>query len=188
MFFDASPALPGPRSSTARKTYNLPVSISNTLFQHNMSPKKTHLIFSLLGGLFLLCFDQLLKFIARANPAATYYLWKPWLGWEYFPNLGIAFGLPIPYYLVITATPIILVIILGFFHKITTASLRATLGAAFITSGAISNFIDRYLFSVTIDYIRIAASVINLADIMIVGGALLCFLEVERAKLSPEKN
>lgn len=153
-----------------------------------MSSSKAQLIFSMLSGFFLLGFDQILKFLARANPSASHYLWNPWVGWEYFPNPGIAFGIPIPYYVIIIATPIVLISILGYYHKITpTSSLRATFGIMLIITGALSNFIDRYLFSVTIDYLRIATSIINLADIMIASGAFLCFLEAQRTKLLAKK-
>jgi len=44
------------------------------------------------------------------------------------------------------------------------------------TNGALSNLIDRVLFSITIDYLRIFTSVINIADIMIVAGVVLLVL------------
>ncbi|MEK7679603.1 MAG: signal peptidase II, partial [Deltaproteobacteria bacterium] len=74
--------------------------------------KNTRLIIYILISGFFLLFDQLLKYFARTNPDFNYYLWQPWLGWEYYANTGIAFSLPFPNWLIIILTPII---ILGLF-------------------------------------------------------------------------
>ena len=47
------------------------------------------------------------------------------------------------------------------------------LGASILIAGALSNLIDRMLYGVTIDYIRIFTSIFNLADLAIVLGAVL---------------
>lgn len=127
-----------------------------------------------MSGLFFIVFDQILKFIARTNPTSTYYIWKPWLGWEYFPNTGVAFSIPFPYPLLIIATPLILIWFVIQIRKHQTTTLFNT-GMIFIIAGAVSNLIDRMLFNFTIDYIRIFTSIFNLADVAIVAGAICCF-------------
>ncbi len=137
-----------------------------------------------MSGFFLLL-DQILKYIARGNTEFSFYVWKKYLGWEYFENSGIAFSLPFPNWLIIILTPIIL---LGLFYFVTkkkrpfgTSSGRVQpifyFGIFLIFAGAISNFIDRVLFGITIDYLRILTSVINLADVMIVVGAGIVLLD-----------
>lgn len=149
-----------------------------------MKQPKTHTILSIiLSGFFLLC-DQLFKYIAYTHPTIKLYLIKPWFGWEYFENIGIAFGLPLPQYIIRIITPLILIFLLYFLYKNTHKSFLYILGYWLIVGGAISNFIDRLLFSVTIDYIRIIISVINIADIMIVVGTLSLLVHLQKQKMS----
>lgn len=132
---------------------------------------KDHLIiYTLISGLFLFL-DQILKYLARTNPDFTFYFWKPMLGWEYFANTGIAFSIPVPNWLVILITPIILILFVSLILKAKKKSNLFYLALLLIIMGAISNFIDRILFSATIDYLRILTGIINLADVMIVVGA-----------------
>ncbi len=135
---------------------------------------KLHLLTYLLVSGFLFVSDQLLKYLARANADFSYYLWKPWLGWEYFANSGIAFSIPCPNWLIIIATPIIILGILFWYLKSKTYKLSAI---SLIIAGALSNLTDRILFSATIDYLRFFTGVINLADVMIVGGVMMMFLK-----------
>lgn len=133
---------------------------------------RTRLVISITSGFFLFFLDQTLKVFARAHPTFAWYLWQPWLGWEYFANPGVAFGLPIPNALLIIITPLILLYLLHLlFTKPQSWSMKW--GITLIVTGALSNFIDRVVFGVTIDYIRILTSVLNLGDLMIVVGAML---------------
>jgi signal peptidase II len=124
----------------------------------------------LVGGFFLLA-DQILKYFARANPNFSYYIWKPWLGWELFLNKGIAFSLPFPNWLMILLTPILLLLLIAWTREKPRNKIFY-FGVALIVSGAISNFIDRVLWGATIDYLRVLTGVINLADCGIVVGVI----------------
>ena len=144
---------------------------------------KTHIITSVISSGFFLLLDQTLKFIARSNPDASYYLWKPWIGWEYFKNTGIAFGLPLPQPIVLLLTPIIIILIVGWWTQKKKPNNLFYLGTILIIAGALSNFIDRILFSITIDYLRIFTSIFNIADMLIVVGAGFLFLqEINKTK------
>lgn len=147
-----------------------------------MKQTKIHTMLSLLLGGFFLLLDQLFKYLAYTHPETSIYIFKPWLGWEYFENTGIAFGLPLPQAIIRIVTPLILVALLFVLYKNKQKSFYYTLGVWLIVFGAISNFIDRVLFSITIDYIRIITSVINIADIMIVVGALSVLLHIQKNK------
>ena len=130
---------------------------------------------------FFLCLDQILKYLARTNSDFSFYIWKNWIGWEYLANPGIAFSLPVPNWLVVLVTPFILLgIILWFFKKSKVVSCQ--LSVVLILAGALSNYIDRILFGVTIDYFRILTGVINLADVMIVGGVGLLLVKSYKVK------
>ena len=137
---------------------------------------KVHVYSIVISGLFLII-DQILKYLARTNPDLTYYLWKPWLGWEYFANPGIAFSIPFPNLLLIIFTPLIILGLFVILNKQKSPSLYFTLGILLIIAGAVSNLIDRILFAHTIDYLRVITGVINLADVIIVVGAGLLLWE-----------
>lgn len=68
-----------------------------------------------------------------------------------------------------------LILFIGFLYlsKSEKKTILSFYALAFIASGAISNLIDRIVYSATIDYIRILGSVINMADILIILGVLL---------------
>ncbi|KKW42128.1 MAG: hypothetical protein UY92_C0010G0044, partial [Candidatus Magasanikbacteria bacterium GW2011_GWA2_56_11] len=61
-----------------------------------MAAAKTRFLASL-GGFFLVALDQFLKYAVRTHPENAFYLWRPWIGWEYFSNPGVAFGIKIPF-------------------------------------------------------------------------------------------
>ncbi len=127
-------------------------------------------ILPILLGIGVFVVDQGIKAIALAHQQARYYLIKPWLGWEYFPNPGIAFSLPIPNLVVIAATPVIMFMIGWWWVR--QSDKKNWAAAALVLAGALSNFLDRYHLGITVDYFRILYSVINLADIAIVLGIL----------------
>ncbi len=139
----------------------------------HMQKQKVHLLIApAIGGLFLIA-DQILKYIAEYHQNLSYYYIKPWLGWEYLKNPGVAFGIPIPHYVIIPLSFLILFIGFLYLSKSEKKTILSFYALAFIASGAISNLIDRIVYSATIDYIRILGSVINMADILIILGVLL---------------
>lgn len=121
----------------------------------------------LLGGFLLFFIDQGLKYTARAHTDFSWYLWKPWLGWEYFANAGIAFSLPFPRTLILLTTPFLLAALAAIARKRPSAFL--------IVFGALGNFLDRVFFGHTIDYIRVATGIFNIADFIILIGLLALF-------------
>lgn len=148
---------------------------------------RTFLAFAL-GGCFLFV-DQVLKYVAFHHPEYTKYIIDPWLGWEYFENPGIAFSLPFPNALLLILTPIIVLGLAMLFVKTSKeAKLSFQLGVALVIGGAISNFADRVLHAFTIDYLRILTSIINIADIMIVAGAILLATSFPHKNASAEEH
>lgn len=135
-----------------------------------MQQKKLHLLTFGIGGVFLFL-DQTIKYFFSHHQDFSFYLVKPWLGLEYFENPGVAFGIPVPGWMVLVYTPFVLLVILLFLGK--QHSFKKTFALYLILFGAISNFIDRIFLNFTVDYIRIITSILNIADIMIVAGALI---------------
>lgn len=134
--------------------------------------RKQYLYF-LLPGLFFIV-DRVCKYIAPSTTSAGW----PLLGWEYFENMGIAFSLPVPSGITIISTPIILIALLILATR--QGSLWGWYAWTWVCLGAISNVIDRILYGYVIDYVRVGTGVLNIADIMIIGGILL-FVQTQRA-------
>lgn len=139
-----------------------------------------HQLLHVLTGGFLFAVDQGLKWYARTYPTFSWYVIDPWVGWEYLENPGIAFGIPIPNPVLIVITPIIFLALTAWFLHKKEKSLLELWAFILITAGAVSNFIDRAIFEVTLDYLRFITSVMNLADVYIVLGALLLIMGQRR--------
>ncbi|MBU0661309.1 signal peptidase II [Patescibacteria group bacterium] len=142
----------------------------------NQHIKKFHIAGAILLGGFFFIFDQIAKYIARSFPETSLYVIKPWLGWEHLENTGIAFGIPFPQILLIILTPLLLFFFVSSLKKHTIHPI-GFYGIALLLFGAISNLIDRIIFQTTTDYLRIITSIMNIADVMIVVGACLLFLQ-----------
>lgn len=147
---------------------------------------KNRLFISLLGG-FLFCIDQVLKYFARTNQA-TSFIWRDIVGWEYFENPGIAFSLPVPNLVIVLLTPLIIFGLFVWILRNPKMPNKQYLSLSLIIAGAISNFIDRMMLGITVDYLRIYTSIINLADIMIVTGVIILLLKTTKKALLEEKN
>ena len=121
----------------------------------------------LAGGFFLLA-DRWLKYTALHNWQEKKLI-ADWLGWSPWTNSGAIFGLPIPaWMLLVFSAPLILLVLFMFIRLRQNFSLQ--FGLYLILLGAISNFFDRLIYYYTIDYFLIITGLINLADILIIGG------------------
>lgn len=140
-----------------------------------MFDRKNQLLRAVFISVTLLVADQLCKAWAVHTPGFSFYLINPWLGWEFFLNPGVAFGIPIPGSLMSIVTPPIIIVLSGLFYKKyqNPKTIFSELsGLLLIIVGAFSNYLDRLLTHHTIDYLRLFYSVINLADIMIICGLI----------------
>jgi len=120
-------------------------------------------------GLFLFL-DQWLKWQALhdwQNP----HLLNNFFGWQPSLNPGVAFNIPLPGILIIFFTIPIIFILIFLFFKYTNFLSRIAL--LLIIFGALSNLFDRIYYQNTVDYFLILTAIINMADMMIVGGFIL---------------
>lgn len=150
------------------------------LFYNLRELAKRHTIV-ILSGVFCIVVDQTFKYVAQTSQDHAFYLIPHLVGWEYFENPGIAFGIPVPQSIIIPLTLLIVIIALLFLKK-KSITRQKFLGVILITAGAISNLIDRVLYGFTIDYIRIITSILNIADILIILGAFLLIRENKKTK------
>jgi lipoprotein signal peptidase len=140
-----------------------------------MNFKKVRLLIISLSGLFLLI-DQILKWQA-------FYHWtqpnliSPYFGWQLFLNKGVAFGLPLSNNLTILITlPMIAIISYLFYKNKNTPKLF--LAWSMLLAGSISNLLDRIIYHQVIDYFLIGTAIVNISDLLIVGGLVLYLLHV----------
>lgn len=140
-----------------------------------MNIKKSALI-KIACGLFLLG-DQFLKWQSLHDWNQTKLL-NIFFGWQPFLNAGVAFGIPVPNWLVVILTIPILVLL--FFLMMKQGGLKKEISLTLIFVGALSNFIDRAVYRQTIDYFRIFTGVFNVADIAIILGFILIFFLREK--------
>lgn len=152
-----------------------------------MSQKVRFTLILCISGLFVFC-DQIFKYLARSDKEMSWYLYKPWLGWEYFSNLGVAFNLPVPPLILFILTPLILITLILFLKKKWPLSAYSLWGGALVVGGALSNFFDRIFLGITVDYIRIFTAVINIADIMILVGGILLIKNFSFTETITKKN
>lgn len=122
---------------------------------------------------FVILTDQLLKYLSvHILHTPTY---GKYIAWEPFLNPGIAFGIPLPWWVQLVVTPFLLWGIYRWATRNQRAGL-SPLAFGLVLGGACSNAIDRILFRVTLDYLRIGTAVINLADVAVVCGILLLLI------------
>lgn len=117
------------------------------------------------------CLDGVFKYFAlRLLPPDTLPVSWPF-GLALHKNPGITFDLAIPLWLVIPFTLIILVWLGIFVHQ--NWSSPKAVSALIIIFGATGNLIDRLVNGFTTDYIILfGRSAINLADVLIITGAI----------------
>ncbi len=143
----------------------------------------------ILSGFFAI--DFIVKyFLQHTLNGQAFYLFDGWLGIDLHYNKFIAFSIPISYVVIM----IINVLLIGFlfyllfyrWRKDTIISKKIVV--SLLLTGALINFLDRVLYSYVIDYITIwRFPVFNLADILIVGGAL-SWIYLEYKEQSPRSS
>lgn len=128
-----------------------------------------------IGGFFLFCTDQFLKFLSQNVFIHNYPLFKVF-GWYPFLNTGIAFSLPVSTNIAIAlSVPILFLISYFLYLDYKKEKTRVFFGLTLLFFGALSNLLDRIIYDATRDYWLLGTGVINLADMMIVLGIYLLF-------------
>ncbi len=92
-------------------------------------------------------------------------------------NSGISFNIPIPRFLTIITTLVVLIGILYLIRINRAMQLRTMIGLALVFGGALGNMLDRIVFDYVRDWLLFfGRSAINLADFCILLGMLFYFI------------
>lgn len=138
--------------------------------------KKVRLLICLSGGLFLFL-DRIFKY-QSIHAWSNKNLYNAFFGWFPSINKGIAFGLPIPIFLLIIFSLFLIIIVIILLLKEKNYLLQ--IGLFFILIGALSNFFDRLVWQYTFDYFLIITSIFNLADVLIISGTLVLITQYKK--------
>lgn len=143
---------------------------------------KSSAVISVAVVLFLI--DRILKNFFLAWPDYHLKLVADWFGLRLAVNQGIAFGLPFVFWPLIVITGVIILILFGWVIKAYQAKNQIIFSSlVFIILGAGSNFIDRWKFSVVIDYFDLKYfTIFNLADVMISFGVICLLADIILSK------
>ena len=148
-----------------------------------MSPKKARWIILITNGLFLLT-DQILKWQAVHYWTQSKLIF-PYFGWQVFLNKGVAFGLPLSNNLTTMITlPMIGLIAYLFLKELdkkNPPSFNLLLAWPMVLTGAISNLLDRIIYHQVVDYFVVGTAIINISDMLIVGGLVIYLLSLRPA-------
>jgi signal peptidase II len=145
----------------------------------------------IVAAVFLLGADRWLKGVAWAmgDSGVANGLLGGVLDVRFFLNQGAVFSLPVPdlvfWPLSAAAAGLVVYLLARSWRQ---APIAAT-GLIFVLLGGLSNLVDRVILGGTIDYlIFFDLSAVNLADGMIVGGALAAYLGWRRVEIKPKKE
>ncbi len=134
--------------------------------------------------------DQITKHFAIKNLETPNRIIKGFFELEYTENTGMAFGLPMPYYILLFGGIILLGVILYLASKEFNLKIfTAWFSVALIAGGAIGNIIDRIVNGFVVDFIAIWKwPNFNLADLFITTGILLLIIFYAKIKNDERKN
>jgi len=129
------------------------------------------------GFLFLL--DRVLKYFAL-NQSTPRSILSDMIGWQPTLNTAGVFSLPINnFWLVIISIPLI-ALLLFWINSIKNNNDNILSPTVLLLLGALSNFYDRLFYGGVVDYLYILWGAINLADILIVAGAIFYIFTFKR--------
>ncbi len=130
------------------------------------------------AALLLFVADIISKEIASQFLQSPLRLFGSFFQLQYQQNFGIAFSLPLPYWLIIAVNIILLIAIIYLADReLNLKHPAARFAVAFLIAGALGNFTDRLLGGFVIDFIEIWRwPAFNLADTYITIGVLLTLM------------
>ncbi len=156
--------------------------ISKVFYNHTMTfriptfQKQFSTVFA--ASLLLVVADLFTKNLAFQTLQSGYSIIDNFFKLQYQQNFGIAFSLPLPYWLIIAINIILLVAIIYLADReLNLKHPAARFAVTFLIAGALGNLTDRLLGGYVIDFIEIWRwPAFNLADAYITIGVLLILL------------
>lgn len=134
--------------------------------------------------------DQITKYIAVKYLETPVSLIGEIFMFEYTENPGMAFGLPMPYWILLPGSIFLLILIIFIAKKeLDLSKFPARFSVALIVGGALGNIIDRIVNGYVIDFIKIWRwPNFNVADIFITVGILLIIIFYARIKNDEQRR
>jgi len=124
----------------------------------------TILVLGLLDGALKLFFN---------TKTIDYSLIDGFINFSLYKNYGIAFDIPLPFFITFIITLVIILFLSRFIYKHYKNNNYASVAAIAVIIGSVSNLLDRIINGYTTDYLIIfSTSAINIADILIVTGII----------------
>jgi lipoprotein signal peptidase len=144
--------------------------------------KRLTFLLALQGVVFVSILDAIMKSIALDTFSfASSTNLSPVLDFALHQNPGITFDIPIPLWIIVPITLIILAVLLERIVRLQRSAPPIALAFSSILIGALNNLLDRIINGFTTDYfILFRTSAINLSDILIVLGAGSILMYSER--------
>jgi len=134
--------------------------------------------FLILSGLFL-AIDLATKVIAANFLAAGPVTFSESFKLELHQNVGIAFSLPVPLFVQLVTTPILISVVIMWFIERKKMSKPELLAFSALSGGALGNFIQRLFHGAVTDFIWFSFwPTFNFADIFIVTGSVFILLKI----------
>lgn len=123
-------------------------------------------------AVFFICLDRFFKVVAAQG--ISFKILGQLLRFDYVGNQRIAFSLPLDGgWLFVLSGAIVLFLIIALVLSAKKHAFSEACFLLFIILGAASNLYDRFCYGAVIDYLDLKYfTVFNLADVMIVGGAI----------------
>ena len=144
------------------------------------------IILILLIPTLIFALESFIKYYLILNkiPKSGFYFFGRLFQIGFFTNINLAFGLPLPQFLIIIFVIIILLALCYFWwFSLFKTNIWQIFALSLIILGALSNVLDRLIFGFVIDYVNIFIwPVFNLADCMIVVGVLTYILSLFKLK------
>ncbi|MFC1678271.1 signal peptidase II [Patescibacteria group bacterium] len=135
------------------------------------------MVLFLILAIFFVSLDRFLKLIALKT-TTDYQIIGDLFKFSFAHNYNIAFSLPLSGAILEILISIIIIILIVYSLILAKRDdYKYLFSLTFIIFGAISNLLDRIKYGFVIDYLDLEYfTVFNIADMMIVGGALLIFI------------
>jgi lipoprotein signal peptidase len=135
-----------------------------------MEPTKTHYAYGVFFVTAVALADAGLKALALKLEPVT----NGAVGFHLYLNPGVTGSVEIPLWLVLPFSAALLcALMLAWRWSHRNKRHGGALGYAAIVVGGAGNFVDRLIHGHTTDYLKVASSVLNLSDILIIAGLLL---------------
>ncbi len=128
----------------------------------------------------LIIIDRLSKIFILKLPDNTGVFESNYLSLKLLINPNLAFSLPLPNYLIIFLSALIIIALIYYLIKVIKVKLIYSIALILIITGASSNLFDRLKFGGVIDFISFSFwPTFNFADVYIIIGAIILLLALK---------